>query len=91
MSRSLQSSIVIIDEAQNLNRHEIKTVITRAGSGSKIILTGDPTQIDSPELDKDNNGLVCVVKRFKNHPIFGHVLLTKTERSELAKIATERL
>lgn len=89
--RSLPKMYMIIDEAQNLTPHEVKTIISRAGKGTKVILTGDPTQIDNPYLDKDSNGLTFCVNRFKNHRIYGHVLLERTERSELASIAAEIL
>ena len=89
--RSLPKMYMIIDEAQNLTPHEVKTIISRAGKGTKVILTGDPTQIDNPYLDKDSNGLTYAVNRFKNHKIFGHMFLEKTERSELASIAAELL
>lgn len=89
--RSLPKMYMIIDEAQNLTPHEIKTVISRAGKGTKVILTGDPTQIDNPYLDKDSNGLTYCVNRFKNQRIYGHMLLDRTERSELASIAAEIL
>ncbi len=89
--RSLPKMYMIIDEAQNLTPHEVKTIISRAGKGTKVILTGDPTQIDNPYLDKDSNGLTYTVGRFKNQRIFGHMFLEKTERSELASIAAELL
>jgi len=89
--RSLPKMYMIIDEAQNLTPHEVKTVISRAGKGTKVILTGDPTQIDNPYLDKDSNGLTYCVNRFKNQRIYGHMFLEKTERSELASIAAEIL
>lgn len=89
--RSLPKVYMIIDEAQNLTPHEVKTVISRAGKGTKVILTGDPTQIDNPYLDQDSNGLSYTVSKFKNHRIYGHMLLDKTERSELASIAAELL
>ena len=89
--RSLPKVYMIIDEAQNLTPHEIKTIISRAGKGTKVILTGDPTQIDNPYLDKDSNGLTYAVGKFKNHRIFGHMFLEKTERSELASVAAEIL
>jgi PhoH-like ATPase len=82
---------MIIDEAQNLTPHEVKTIISRAGQGTKVVLTGDPTQIDNPYLDKDSNALTFTVGRFKEYPIFGHILLERTERSELAAIAAEVL
>lgn len=89
--RSLPKMYMIIDEAQNLTPHEVKTIISRAGKGTKVILTGDPTQIDNPYLDKDSNGLTYAVSRFKNQRIFGHMFLERTERSELASIAAEIL
>ncbi len=89
--RSLPKMYMIIDEAQNLTPHEIKTVVSRAGKGTKVILTGDATQIDNPYLDKDSNGLTYCVNRFKNQRIYGHMSLDRTERSELASIAAEIL
>ena len=89
--RSLPKMYMIIDEAQNLTPHEVKTIISRAGKGTKVILTGDPTQIDNPYLDKNSNGLTYTVGRFKNQRLFGHMFLEKTERSELASIAAEIL
>ena len=89
--RSLPKMYMIIDEAQNLTPHEVKTIISRAGQGTKVILTGDPTQIDNPYLDKDSNALTFVVGKFKQFPIYGHVFLERTERSELAAIAAEVL
>jgi PhoH-like ATPase len=82
---------MIVDEAQNLTPHEVKTIITRAGDGTKIILTGDPYQIDNPYIDSSNNGLTTVAERFKEHEIAGHVTLTKGERSALAELATQVL
>lgn len=87
--RSLPKMYMIIDEAQNLTPHEVKTIISRAGKGSKVILTGDPTQIDNPYLDEHSNGLTYTVSRFKNQKLYGHIRLDKTERSELAAIAAE--
>lgn len=89
--RSLPSVYMIVDEAQNLTPHEVKTIVTRAGEGSKIILTGDPYQIDHPYLDSSNNGLTTVAERFKHEAIAGHVILTKGERSPLAELATQIL
>lgn len=89
--RSLPKIYMIIDEAQNLTPHEIKTIISRAGQGTKVILTGDPTQIDNPYLDKDSNGLTWIVGKFKQYPLFGHMFLERTERSELAALAAEVL
>lgn len=87
--RSLPKMFIIIDEAQNLTPHEVKTIISRAGQGTKVVLTGDPTQIDNPYLDKDSNGLTFTVGKFADHKIFGHMFLERTERSELAALAAE--
>lgn len=89
--RSLPKMYMIIDEAQNLTPHEVKTIISRAGKGTKVILTGDPTQIDNPYLDQNSNGLTYIVGKFKNQRIYGHMSLERTERSELASIAAEIL
>lgn len=89
--RSLPHQYIIIDEAQNLTPHEIKTVISRAGYGSKIVLTGDPYQIDNPYLDASSTGLNYAVDRLKNQPLHGHITLTKSERSPLAALAAELL
>jgi len=89
--RSLPNVFMIVDEAQNLTPHEVKTIITRAGDGTKIILTGDPYQIDNPYIDSSNNGLTTVVERFKGEPISGHITFIKGERSELAELATHLL
>ncbi len=89
--RSLPNQYIIIDEAQNLSPHEIKTVVSRAGEGTKVILTGDPYQIDSPYLDSNSNGLTYLVEAFKGQEVFGHVLLDKSERSRLAELAAELL
>ncbi len=87
--RTLPKIFMIIDEAQNLTPHEVKTIISRAGKGTKVVLTGDPTQIDNPYLDQDSNGLTYTVSRFKGQKMFGHMFLDKTERSELAATAAE--
>lgn len=89
--RSIASQFLIIDEAQNLTPHEVKTIVTRAGEGTKIVLTGDPYQIDHPYVDATNNGLVHAVNRFKNQALFGHVRLKKGERSVLAEAAANLL
>jgi PhoH-like ATPase len=87
--RSIPWQYIIVDEAQNLTPHEVKTMLTRAGEGTKVILTGDPHQIDHAYLDSSSNGLTYVVERFKNEKIAGHVTFTKGERSELAKLAAD--
>lgn len=89
--RSLPKQFLIVDEAQNLTPHEVKTVITRAGEGTKIVLTGDPDQIDNPYVDATSNGLTYVVERFKGRPEAGHVTLRKGERSKLAELAAQLL
>lgn len=89
--RSLPHQYLIVDEAQNLTPHEIKTIITRAGEGTKIVLTGDPHQIDNPYVDSSSNGLSVVADRFGNERIAGHITLSKGERSELAEIAANLL
>lgn len=85
--RSITRQFMIIDEAQNLTPHEVKTIVSRAGEGTKIVLTGDPYQIDNPYLDASSNGLSYVVERLKSHKIHGHVTLTKSERGPLATAA----
>lgn len=87
--RSIPNQFVFIDEVQNLTPHEVKTIISRAGEGTKVILAGDPYQIDSPYLDFSSNGLVIATEKFKNNRIFGTAFLEKSERSELAQLATE--
>jgi PhoH-like ATPase len=89
--RSFSNTIFIVDEAQNLTPHEIKTIITRAGDNTKIIFTGDIQQIDSPYLDENSNGLSYMIDRLKNNPLFCPVKLEKGERSELANLANELL
>jgi PhoH-like ATPase len=89
--RSIPEHFVIIDEAQNLTPHEIKTIISRAGEGTKMVLTGDPHQIDNPYLDASSNGLSVTAEQFKNEKIHGHVTLRKSERSELAALAAKLL
>ena len=89
--RSIPNQFIIVDEAQNLTPHEVKTVISRAGQGSKLVLTGDPYQIDNPYLDSSSNGLSYTVERMKSQKLFGSVLLTRSERSTLASIAAEIL
>lgn len=89
--RSIPEQYIIIDEAQNLTKHEVKTILTRVGERSKIVLMGDPEQIDHPYLDAYNNGLTYVVEKFKNEGIAGHVKLFKGERSGLAQLAADIL
>jgi PhoH-like ATPase len=89
--RSIPKQYLIVDEAQNLTPHEIKTVLTRAGEGTKVVITGDPYQIDNPYVDAMSNGLTYTVERFKGSPLAGHVTLRKGERSELAELAAKLL
>lgn len=89
--RSLPNMYIIIDEAQNLSPHEIKTIVSRAGEKTKVVLTGDPYQIDSPYLDSNSNGLSYLVEAFKGQRIYGHVVLEHSERSMLAELAAELL
>ncbi len=89
--RSIPKQFLIVDEAQNLTRLEIKTIITRAGEGTKVVLTGDPYQIDQPYLDATNNGLVHVIERLKDETITGSAKLRRGERSGLAQIAADKL
>jgi PhoH-like ATPase len=86
--RTLPKQFLIVDEAQNLTPHEVKTILTRAGEGTKIVLTGDIAQIDNPYVDSASNGLAYVVERFKNDPLAAHILLQRGERSALAERAT---
>jgi PhoH-like ATPase len=89
--RSIPDQYIIIDEAQNLTKHEVKTILTRVGERSKIVLMGDPAQIDHPYLDEYNNGLTYVVEKFKDQKLAGHVKLMKGERSGLAQLAADLL
>ncbi|MGC8728594.1 MAG: PhoH family protein [Elusimicrobiales bacterium] len=89
--RSLPKQYMIVDDAQNLTPHEIKTILSRAGEGTKVVVTGDPYQIDNPYLDIASNGLTYIVDRFKGQSVYGHVTFTKTERSELARLVSELL
>jgi len=89
--RSIPNQFIIVDEAQNLTPHEVKTIITRVGEATKVILTGDPYQIDNPYVDATSNGLTTVVEKFKGETIAGHVTLSKGERSQLAELASNVL
>lgn len=89
--RSLSNVMFIIDEAQNLSPHEVKTIITRAGEGTKVVFTGDIKQIDTPYMDEESNGLTYLIDRLKGHELFAHIKLEKGERSELANLANELL
>jgi PhoH-like ATPase len=89
--RSIPNQYIVVDEAQNLTPHEVKTIITRVGDNTKIVLTGDPYQIDNPYVDSTSNGLVHVVNKFKHERLAGHITLTKGERSALAELASNVL
>jgi PhoH-like ATPase len=89
--RSIHNQFLIIDECQNLTPHEVKTVISRAGHDTKVVLTGDPYQIDNPYLDSESNGLTYVAERMGNESVAAHVCLSRTERSELASLAADVL
>ena len=89
--RSIANAFIIIDEAQNLTRHELKTILTRVGEGTKIILTGDIEQIDNIYIDETSNGLTYAVEKFKQYDISGHITLQKGERSKVATLAAKIL
>ena len=89
--RSIPHQFMIVDESQNLTPHEVKTIASRVGEGTKLVLTGDATQIDNPYLDSSSNGLSYLVERLKGKSIVGHVTLAKSERSELASLVTAEL
>jgi PhoH-like ATPase len=89
--RSISNAFIVIDEAQNLTKHEIKTIITRIGEGTKIVLTGDVEQIDNVYVNETSNGLAHAVESFKNYHISGHMTFRKGERSELATLASKVL
>lgn len=89
--RTLPKQYMIVDDAQNLTPHEIKTILSRAGEGTKVVVTGDPYQIDTPYLDTESNGLTYLVERFKGQKNYGHITFTKTERSALADLAGKLL
>jgi PhoH-like ATPase len=89
--RSISNAFMVVDEAQNLTPHELKTIITRVGHGTKLILTGDIQQIDNSYVDAVSNGLTYAVEKFKQYDISGHITLVKGERSKLATLASEIL
>jgi PhoH-like ATPase len=89
--RSIPRQYMVVDEAQNLTPHEVKTIVTRVGEGTKIVLTGDPYQIDNPYVDAESNGLTWLVERFKGQRLAGHVTLMRGERSALAELAANLL
>ena len=89
--RSISNAYVIIDEAQNLTRHELKTIVTRVGENTKIVLTGDIEQIDNVYIDETSNGLTYAVERMKGYDLSGHVTLRRGERSSVATLASKIL
>ena len=89
--RSISKQFIIIDEAQNLTPHEVKAIISRVGPGSKMVLTGDPFQIDNPYLDASSNGLTYAVEKLKGQNAFGNMFFVKNERSDIASLAAELL
>ena len=89
--RSIPHQFMIVDESQNLTPHEVKTIASRVGEGTKLVLTGDASQIDNPYLDSSSNGLSYLVERLKGKALVGHVTLAKSERSELASLVTAEL
>jgi PhoH-like ATPase len=89
--RTIPKQFLIVDEAQNLTPHEVKTILTRAGEGTKVVLTGDLDQIDNPYVDAASNGLTYVIEKFKDEPLAGHVTLFRGERSDLAERAATLL
>ena len=89
--RSISNAFIIIDEAQQLTKHEIKTILTRVGEGTKIVFTGDIEQIDNVYVDETSNGLTYVVEKFKEHDLAGHITLRKGERSKVATLAAKVL
>src|SRR6185437_10709574 len=89
--RSLPQQFIVVDEAQNLTPHEVKTIITRSGDGTKIVLTGDPGQIDNPYVDAASNGLTVAAERFRGEKLTAHIVLAKGESSDLAELAANML
>jgi PhoH-like ATPase len=89
--RSIPNAFIIIDEGQNITMHELKTIITRVGEGTKVVITGDLEQIDNVHVDIFTNGLTYAIERFKEHAVAGHVTLVKGERSPLATLASKVL
>ena len=89
--RSIPNQHMIVDESQNLTPHEMKTIVSRAGEGTKIVLTGDPNQIDNTDVNLSSNGLSTLVESFKGSQLAGHVCFTSVERSALAELAANAL
>ncbi len=89
--RSIPHQFMVVDEAQNLTPHEVKTIVTRVGEGTKIVFTGDPYQIDNPYVDAESNGLTWLAERLKGQTLVGHMTLTRGERSALAELAANML
>jgi PhoH-like ATPase len=89
--RSIPHQFMVVDEAQNLTPHEVKTIVTRVREGTKIVFTGDPYQIDNPYVDAESNGLTWLAERLKGQTLVGHMTLTRGERSALAELAANML
>ena len=89
--RSISNAYIVIDECQQLTQHEIKTILTRVGENTKIVMTGDIEQIDNVYVDETSNGLTYVVEKFKDHDVAGHITLTRGERSKVATLAAKVL
>ena len=89
--RSISNAFIMIDEAQNLTTHELKTILTRVGENTKIVLTGDIEQIDNTYINETTNGLTYAVEKFKNEDLAGHIILQKGERSKVASLAAKLL
>jgi PhoH-like ATPase len=89
--RTFNDSLIIVDEAQNATIHELKTIITRIGKGSKVVLLGDIDQVDTPYINSQSNGLTIVIEKLKRSDLTGHITLTKGQRSEIASLASELL
>jgi PhoH-like ATPase len=89
--RTFNDSFVIVDEAQNATIHELKTIVTRIGKGSKVVLLGDTDQVDTPYIDSRSNGLAIVIEKFRTESVSGHVKLSRGQRSELASLASKIL
>jgi len=89
--RSIQKAFIVVDECQNLSRHEMKTILTRVGEGTKIVLTGDIEQIDNVNIDETSNGLTYVIEKLKYYDITGHITFIKGERSRVATLSAKNL
>ena len=90
-SANIEKAFIVVDECQNLTRHEIKTILTRVGEGTKIVLTGDIEQIDNVNIDEVSNGLTYAIEKFKHHDVAGHITFVKGERSKVATLSAHVL